>query len=144
MLNHLRCLEVALDLSPLLLLVVLLTSLPSHHFVFFSFTFLILSNPGSFPSHQVIFSFTFFQICLILIVASNLFRLSSSRQGDFPFFSSSFLHFLIQNFSGRFETSGSMISRLVPEISSLDAFCDLVAGAVGIGDSRSWICSFCI
>ena len=30
--------------------------------------------------------------------------------------------------------------RLVPEISSLDAFCDTAAaGAVGIGDSRSWI-----
>ena len=30
-----------------------------------------------------------------------------------------------------------MVPRLVPEISSLDAFCD--TGAVGIGDSRSWI-----
>ena len=38
-----------------------------------------------------------------------------------------------------------MIPRLVPEISPLDAFCDVVvlvvvvAGVVGIGDSRSWI-----
>ena len=31
-----------------------------------------------------------------------------------------------------------MVPRLVPEISSLDAFCDRAA-AVGIGDSRSWI-----
>ena len=31
-----------------------------------------------------------------------------------------------------------MVPRLVPEISSLDAFCD-GAAAVGIGDSRSWI-----
>ena len=49
--------------------------------------------------------------------------------------------FLIQNFSGCFETSGSMIPRLVPEISPLDAFCDVVAGVgvVGIGDSRRWM-----
>ena len=34
-----------------------------------------------------------------------------------------------------------MISRLVPEISPLDAFCDVVVVGVGvgIGDSRSWI-----
>ena len=32
-----------------------------------------------------------------------------------------------------------MVPRLVPEISSLDAFCDGGAGAAGIGDSRSWI-----
>ena len=35
-----------------------------------------------------------------------------------------------------------MIPRLVPEISPLDAFCDGragAAGAVGIGDSRSWM-----
>ena len=34
-----------------------------------------------------------------------------------------------------------MIPRLVPEISPLDAFCDVVAAAavVGIGDSMSWI-----
>ena len=34
-----------------------------------------------------------------------------------------------------------MVSRLVPEISSLDAFCDGAAagGGAGIGDSRSWI-----
>ena len=40
-------------------------------------------------------------------------------------------------------TSGSMVPRLVPEISSLDAFCDggAAAGgaAAGIGDSRSWM-----
>ena len=41
-------------------------------------------------------------------------------------------------FSGCLDTSGSMIPRLVPEISPLDAFCDGRAG-VGIGDSRSWI-----
>ena len=37
-----------------------------------------------------------------------------------------------------------MVPRLVPEISSLDAFCDeaaaaAAAGAAGIGDSRSWM-----
>ena len=33
-----------------------------------------------------------------------------------------------------------MVPRMVPEISSLDAFCDTAAGAgAGIGDSRSWI-----
>ena len=32
-----------------------------------------------------------------------------------------------------------MVPRLVPEISSLDAFCDTGAGGAGIGDSRSWI-----
>ena len=34
-----------------------------------------------------------------------------------------------------------MIPRLVSETSPLDAFCDVVvvAGVVGIGDSRSWI-----
>ena len=41
-------------------------------------------------------------------------------------------------FFGRFDTSGSMIPRLVPEILPLDAFCDVVVVA-GIGDSRSWI-----
>ena len=35
-----------------------------------------------------------------------------------------FLPILIQNFSGRFDTSGSMIRRLVPEILPCDAFCD--------------------
>ena len=47
-----------------------------------------------------------------------------------------FLNFLIQNFSGRFDTSGSMTSRLVTKISPLDAFCDAVAAvaAVGIGN----------
>ena len=42
-----------------------------------------------------------------------------------------------------FDTSGSMVPRLVPEISSLDAFCDGAAGGAGagagIGDSRSLI-----
>ena len=36
-----------------------------------------------------------------------------------------------------------MVPRLVPEISSLDAFCDgagaAAAAGAGIGDSRSWI-----
>ena len=36
-----------------------------------------------------------------------------------------------------------MVPRLVPEISSLDTFCDGAGGAggagAGIGDSRSWI-----
>ena len=32
-----------------------------------------------------------------------------------------------------------MIPRLVPEISPLDAFCDVGVVGVGIGDSRSWI-----
>ena len=32
-----------------------------------------------------------------------------------------------------------MIPRLVPEISPLDAFCDVVGVVVGIGDSGSWI-----
>ena len=49
-----------------------------------------------------------------------------------------FLIFLFRIYSGRFVSSGSMIPRLVPEISPLDTFCDVVAG-VGIGDSRSWI-----
>ena len=55
-----------------------------------------------------------------------------------------FRHFFFLNFefsyseffSGRFDTSGSMVPRLVPEISSKCAFCD-GAVAVGIGDSRS-------
>ena len=60
-----------------------------------------------------------------------------------------FQHFFFLNFefsyseffSGRFDTSGSMVPRLVPEILSLDAFCDgAAAGAgAGIGDSRSWM-----
>ena len=45
-------------------------------------------------------------------------------------------------------TSGSMVPRLVPEISPLDAFCDgrvvVVVVVVGIGDSRSWIHQFVI
>ena len=60
----------------------------------------------------------------------------------FQFLSSSFSNCLIQIFSGRFDTSGSMIPRLVPEISPLDTFCEVVVVArvvVGIGDSRSWI-----
>ena len=39
-------------------------------------------------------------------------------------------------------TSGSMVPRLVPEISPLDAFCDgggAAGAAAGIGDSRSLI-----
>ena len=53
----------------------------------------------------------------------------------------SFFDFLIQIFSGRFDTSGSMVPRLAPEISPLDAFCDTAGAAVvvGIGDSRSWM-----
>ena len=35
-----------------------------------------------------------------------------------------FLKFYIQNFSGRFDTSGSMIPLLVSEISALGGFCD--------------------
>ena len=35
-----------------------------------------------------------------------------------------------------------MVPRLVPEISSPDAFCDGAAAGAGIGDSRSWISSF--
>ena len=44
-----------------------------------------------------------------------------------------------------------MLPRLVPEISPLDAFCDVGVGVgvvvvvvvvLGIGDSRSWICFF--
>ena len=49
-----------------------------------------------------------------------------------------FLKFRI--FSGRFDTSGSMLPRLVPEILILYAFCDVVGvGVGGIGDSKSWI-----
>ena len=52
-----------------------------------------------------------------------------------------FLQFSYSEFvSGRFDTSGFMIPRLVPEISPLDAFCEAeVLVVVGIGDSRSWI-----
>ena len=32
-----------------------------------------------------------------------------------------------------------MVPRLVPEISSLDAFCDGAGAGAGIGDSRSWM-----
>ena len=36
-----------------------------------------------------------------------------------------------------------MLPCLVPEISSLDAFCDVVVGVgAGIGDFRSWIAIF--
>ena len=51
------------------------------------------------------------------------------------------LIFLFQKlFSGRFDTSGSMVPRLVPEILSKCAFCDeAVAVGAGIGDSRSLI-----
>ena len=57
--------------------------------------------------------------------------------GPFKTILTIFDHFL-RVFSGRFDTSGSMIPRLVPEISPLDAFCD-AAVVAGIGDSRSWI-----
>ena len=50
-----------------------------------------------------------------------------------------FLKFLIQNCSGSFDTSGSMLPRLVHEILILGAFCDTGAG---IGDSRSWMLIF--
>ena len=59
-----------------------------------------------------------------------------------PFFENLFfLHriVLFRIFSSRFETSGSMIPRLVPEILPCDGFCDgqgAAAGA-GIGYSRS-------
>ena len=46
---------------------------------------------------------------------------------------------IFEFFSGRLDTSGSMVPRLVPEISSLDAFCDGGGGGAGIGDSRSWM-----
>ena len=49
-------------------------------------------------------------------------------------------------FSGRFDTSGSKLPPLAPEIFPLYAFCDVVVVGVGvvgvvvgIGDSRSWI-----
>ena len=44
-------------------------------------------------------------------------------------------------FSGRFDTSGSMLPCLVPEILIIYAFCDVVGVGVagGIGDSRSWM-----
>ena len=35
-----------------------------------------------------------------------------------------FFVFLFRNFSGRFDTTGSMIPHLVPEISPCDTFCD--------------------
>jgi len=52
-----------------------------------------------------------------------------------------FFNFYSEFFSGCFDTSGSMVPRLVPEISSLDAFCDGAAAeaVAGIGDSRSWM-----
>ena len=57
------------------------------------------------------------------------------------FFINFFFDFFFRIFSVCFDTSGSMILRLVPEISSLDAFCDGRAGAAagGIGDSRKLI-----
>ena len=45
--------------------------------------------------------------------------------------------FYLEFVSGRFDTSGSMVPRLVPEISSKCAFCD--EAVAGIGDSRSLI-----
>ena len=60
-----------------------------------------------------------------------------------------FLFFLFWIFSGRFDTSGSMITLLVSEISPLDAFCDrrtdgrvVVVVVAGIVDSRSLIYTF--
>ena len=52
-----------------------------------------------------------------------------------------FTIFFPQFFYARFDTSGSMLARLVPEISPLDAFCDVgvVGVVVGLRDSRSWI-----
>ena len=57
------------------------------------------------------------------------------------FLSSSYSEF----FPDCFDTSGSMIPRLVPEILPLDAFCERVAvvAVAGIGNSRGWI-SNCI
>ena len=51
------------------------------------------------------------------------------------------IFFLLQTFSGRFDTSRSMIPRLVPEISPCDGFYDGVAVAVasGIGYSSRLI-----
>ena len=52
-------------------------------------------------------------------------------------------NFFFRIYSGRFDTSGSMLPRLVPEILIIYAFCDVVVvvvGVVGIGDSRSWMC----
>ena len=45
----------------------------------------------------------------------------------------------LEFFSGRFDTSGSILPRLVPEILILDALCDAAAAGAGIGDSRSFI-----
>ena len=56
-----------------------------------------------------------------------------------------FFIILFRIFSGRFDTSGSMIPRLVPVILPFDPFCDVVGVGVGvgvvvrIGVSRSWI-----
>ena len=47
-----------------------------------------------------------------------------------------YFYFLFRIFSGRFDTSGSMLPRLVPEILIIYALGDVVGG---IGDSRSWI-----
>ena len=52
------------------------------------------------------------------------------------FFDYFFFNFLIQNFSDRFDTSGSMIPRLVTEILPCDGFCDEERRA-GIGYSGS-------
>ena len=62
------------------------------------------------------------------------------------FFFFNFEFSYLEFFSGRFDTSGSMVPRLVPEILSKCAFCDeavaVVAVAVaGIGDSRSLMCA---
>ena len=56
------------------------------------------------------------------------------------FFSSSFFKFCIWNFSGRFDTSGSMIPFLVPEIEGGSPECDRGEGAEGLvlEYSSSW------
>ena len=56
------------------------------------------------------------------------------------FFKNNFVYFLFRFVFGRFDTSGSMIPRLVPKISPCDGFCDgAPAAGGGIGYSRSLI-----
>ena len=73
-------------------------------------------------------------------MTSGALKARPSENRDFfenrPFFSFfSYSEF----FSGRFDTSGSMVPRLVPKILSKCAFCDGAVAGVGIGDSRSLI-----
>ena len=63
-----------------------------------------------------------------------------------PFWTIFTIFTIFRPFLTHFDTSGSMLPRLVPEISPLYAFCDVVGVGVvvevvvvGIGDSRSWI-----